>query len=574
MANTILHKRGTTTPLAASLVTGELAINTSTGAVFTKTDAGSVVNIGSGSVTWGTIGGSISSQGDLVSALALKADLAGATFSGEVFTPASTTASAGLSIAPGVAPTAPANGEIWNTGSDLQVRIGGITETLAEQSWVTAQGYITSSALTPYLLSSTASTTYQTQAGMASYALLAGGTFTGKINTPAPTTASAFLNLAHGTSPSTALDGDIWTTTSGLFVRINGAAQQFVDFANTQTINGSKTFSNANLSFGTSTAAGTINVASGATISGATKTVNVATGGASGSTTAVNIGTATSGATSTTTVNGTLTATGSTITLGNNTVASTIGLATGATTTGLTKTVNIATGALAGATTAVTIGSTTGTSTTTLNGTVNATTPAALTNTTQIATTAFVRADNNVKAWVNFDGTSTGTWPGGTSTVSRTAGSTTATVTTTTAHGLSTGNTVNALTGVAAGVYTVTVLTSTTFTITTVATTVLTAASITFAVNTIRASFNVSSVTDNAVGDYTVNFSNALPDTNYVQVMSASPNYTVTWGAGVALNHGLGGTEFAPTTTSCRFQIAGINNTVFDSKHISVAIIR
>jgi hypothetical protein len=31
----------------------------------------------------------------------------------------------------------------------------------------------------------------------------------------------------------------------------------------------------------------------------------------------------------------------------------------------------------------------------------------------------------------------------------------------------------------------------------------------------IRASFNVSSITDNGVGDYTVNFSNALVDANY-----------------------------------------------------------
>lgn len=31
----------------------------------------------------------------------------------------------------------------------------------------------------------------------------------------------------------------------------------------------------------------------------------------------------------------------------------------------------------------------------------------------------------------------------------------------------------------------------------------------------IRANFNISSITDNGVGDYTLNFSTALPDTNY-----------------------------------------------------------
>jgi hypothetical protein len=61
-------------------------------------------------------------------------------------------------------------------------------------------------------------------------------------------------------------------------------------------------------------------------------------------------------------------------------------------------------------------------------------------DTTAVATTAFVRADNNVKAWVNFNGTGT---------------------------------------------------------------------------VAIRASFNVSSITDNGTGDYTVNFTNALADANY-----------------------------------------------------------
>ncbi len=49
MANTIRHKRSTTTgatPAAGSLVTGELAINTADGKLFTKKDDGTVVEIG------------------------------------------------------------------------------------------------------------------------------------------------------------------------------------------------------------------------------------------------------------------------------------------------------------------------------------------------------------------------------------------------------------------------------------------------------------------------------------------------------------------------------------------------
>jgi len=48
MANTIKHKRGTTVPVAGDLVTGELAINTATGTVYTKKDDGTVVAISGG----------------------------------------------------------------------------------------------------------------------------------------------------------------------------------------------------------------------------------------------------------------------------------------------------------------------------------------------------------------------------------------------------------------------------------------------------------------------------------------------------------------------------------------------
>ena len=48
MANTIKQKRGTSDPGASDLVVGELAINTPDGGVFTKTDGGTVVEVGSG----------------------------------------------------------------------------------------------------------------------------------------------------------------------------------------------------------------------------------------------------------------------------------------------------------------------------------------------------------------------------------------------------------------------------------------------------------------------------------------------------------------------------------------------
>jgi hypothetical protein len=38
----------------------------------------------------------------------------------------------------------------------------------------------------------------------------------------------------------------------------------------------------------------------------------------------------------------------------------------------------------------------------------------------------------------------------------------------------------------------------------------------------IRASFNVSSITDNGTGDYTVNFTTAMPDANYAFTVSTN----------------------------------------------------
>lgn len=156
------------------------------------------------------------------------------------------------------------------------------------------------------------------------------------------------------------------------------------------------------------------------------------------------------------------------------------------------------------------------------------------------------------RAWVNFNGTAAGTFAGGVSTVTRIAGSTTATVTTTTAHGLLTGSVVYALTGVAAGTYTVTLISATQFSFTTVATTALTAASITFAVSSIRSSGNVSSVADNAVGNYTVNFTIAMPDINYSAVGSAN----CIGGSAIMVSTNSNGAfqPQAPTTTACQLQ--------------------
>ena len=58
--------------------------------------------------------------------------------------------------------------------------------------------------------------------------LTIGGTLgvTGKTTTAASATGGAGLNIPHGTDPTSPTNGDIWTTTSGIFSRINGATVQ------------------------------------------------------------------------------------------------------------------------------------------------------------------------------------------------------------------------------------------------------------------------------------------------------------------------------------------------------------
>ena len=80
----------------------------------------------------------------------------------------------------------------------------------------------------------------------------------------------------------------------------------------------------------------------------------------------------------------------------------------------------------------------------------------------------------------------------------------------------------------------------------------------------IRASYNVSSITRNGTGDYTVNFSAALSDANYAAFFSgADVNSGRAWGLGNA----------APTTTALRIISFGYNGAALsDSAYSYVAI--
>jgi len=84
----------------------------------------------------------------------------------------------------------------------------------------------------------------------------------------------------------------------------------------------------------------------------------------------------------------------------------------------------------------------------------------------------------------------------------------------------------------------------------------------------IRASANVASITDNGVGDYTVNFTTAMPDANYVAVISA--------GNGSAAVGYCGPFGAVPTASSFRFATvaASAAPSLADYSFINVAIFR
>jgi hypothetical protein len=95
---------------------------------------------------------------------------------------------------------------------------------------------------------------------------------------------------------------------------------------------------------------------------------------------------------------------------------------------------------------------------------------------------------------------------------------------------------------------------------------------------TIRASGNVSSVTRNGTGDYTINFTTAMPDANYTLVGVSRPqtsNNSPSIFAPFVSSNGSNFTHVAPTTSAARVVSGnGAVGGTFNSDYIMVAIFR
>jgi hypothetical protein len=92
----------------------------------------------------------------------------------------------------------------------------------------------------------------------------------------------------------------------------------------------------------------------------------------------------------------------------------------------------------------------------------------------------------------------------------------------------------------------------------------------TTATPTIRASGNVSSVTRNGTGDYTVNFTTAMPDTDYSVTMSGRDGNSQGNNESVSIHHSTN-----PTTSALRIvNIRSSTTRNINTDIISVAIFR
>lgn len=92
----------------------------------------------------------------------------------------------------------------------------------------------------------------------------------------------------------------------------------------------------------------------------------------------------------------------------------------------------------------------------------------------------------------------------------------------------------------------------------------------------IRSSFNVSSITDNGTGDYTVNFTNSLPDANYIVVSCGAAAFGQSgsvgaWFSGVTTSSATD-VPLTKTTSAVRVSTSTITGTALvDAKEVYYA---
>jgi hypothetical protein len=85
---------------------------------------------------------------------------------------------------------------------------------------------------------------------------------------------------------------------------------------------------------------------------------------------------------------------------------------------------------------------------------------------------------------------------------------------------------------------------------------------------------NVTSVTRNGTGDYTINFTTAMPDANYAVCLAQTANAAANTGANVYIAGTTAGGATLKTTTQLEIQTFINTTAVSDYKFVSVVIFR
>jgi len=88
----------------------------------------------------------------------------------------------------------------------------------------------------------------------------------------------------------------------------------------------------------------------------------------------------------------------------------------------------------------------------------------------------------------------------------------------------------------------------------------------------INSSFNVSSITDNGTGQYTINFTTAMPNTNYATVVSCGAPGNAKMSAEINVVGDAPITDSPPTVSSFRILTTRYDSANTDAKYVSVAV--
>jgi hypothetical protein len=91
---------------------------------------------------------------------------------------------------------------------------------------------------------------------------------------------------------------------------------------------------------------------------------------------------------------------------------------------------------------------------------------------------------------------------------------------------------------------------------------------------TINSQFNVSSITRNGAGDYTVNFTTVMPNANYsINISCSNASSGANFFGNVTLNVATSSaTTQAPTASAFRFIAYNVSNTLIDPLYVNVTV--